>query len=403
MVAAALAVGLALVPAGAGAVGAATLSATRTLTVLPPSAFGNDDPGDGWVLDGHHHDDGVWLGVVRAQVTKFVANAGVCAPTGYLSLQVVSPSRSSYSFGLVYASKNGDSLLTSPADLDAIGSADLSRVPADSKGPLPQFLIVLSGSGQEPSTVDVKLSWTGVADPKCTGVAAPAPTLNVITHVAGGTATAGQWSAHVQNASHAEVAGSPQPGSQTGTTYTLSPGAFSVSETGGASGYTMAASGDCDASGNVTLADGDQKTCRLTLTAAAPPPATLTVIKHVVGGSASAGRWSLHVRDASGAEVASSPQPGSETGTTYTLPAGTYTLSETGDLSGYSGSFSGDCDAHGTVTLSAGGRRTCTLTNTYVDTTAPVLHGPGNLTATASSPAGAIVSYDVTATDPDDP
>ena len=217
----------------------------------------------------------------------------------------MSPSRSSYSVGLVYASKNGDSLLTSPADLDGIGSADLSRVPADSKGPLPQFLIVLGGSGQAPSTVDVKLSWTGVADPKCTGGAAPAPTLKVITHVAGGTATAGQWSAHVQNASHAEVAGSPQPGSETGTTYTLSPGAFSVSETGGASGYTMAASGDCDASGNVTLADGDQKTC--------------------------------------------------------------------------------------------------TLTNTYVDRTAPVLHGPGNLTATATSRAGAIVSYDVTATDPDDP
>src|SRR3954451_5028777 len=100
----ALATCLALVPARAGGSDSVTLSATRTLTLLSPSAFHDEDPADGWVLGGHG-DDGHGLGVLRAQVSKFVATAGSCAPTGYVSLQVVSPSRSAYSTGRVYASR----------------------------------------------------------------------------------------------------------------------------------------------------------------------------------------------------------------------------------------------------------------------------------------------------------
>ena len=97
-------------------------------------------------------------------VSKFVANSGSCAPTAYVSLQVVSPSRSAYSTGLVYASRNGDSLFPAPIALDANGRADISVTHVDGNGPLPQFLIVLAGSGGSPASVDVKLSWTGVAN-----------------------------------------------------------------------------------------------------------------------------------------------------------------------------------------------------------------------------------------------
>ena len=66
-----------------------------------------------------------------------------------------------------------------------------------------------------------------------------------------------------------------------------------------------------------------------------PAAPTLTVIKHVQGGGASAGRWSLHVQNESGAEVVNSPQAGSESGTTYTLSGGTYAVSETGESFAY--------------------------------------------------------------------
>jgi hypothetical protein len=60
-----------------------------------------------------------------------------------------------------------------------------------------------------------------------------------------------------------------------------------------------------------------------------------------------------------------SPQPGNEQGTTYTLPSGTYTVSESNGPAGYVfGGFSGNCDSNGIVTLSASAAyQTCTLTN----------------------------------------
>jgi hypothetical protein len=98
-----------------------------------------------------------------------------------------------------------------------------------------------------------------------------AATLKVIKHVIndnGGTATAANWSIHVQTGDPlAEVTGSPQAGAEApGTSYSVAPGTYTVSETGGPSGYTFTGfSGDCaDPSGTVTLALGETKTCTLT-------------------------------------------------------------------------------------------------------------------------------------------
>ena len=116
----------------------------------------------------------------------------------------------------------------------------------------------------------------------------------------------------------------------------------------------------------------------------------LTVVKHVVndhGGTAVASDWALHVK-AGATEVASSPQAGSETGSTYHLPSGSYDVSETGGPSGYAASFGGDCDAQGHITMTPGAGRTCTITN---DDVAPrltvVKHvvNRGASTATASA------------------
>jgi len=95
-----------------------------------------------------------------------------------------------------------------------------------------------------------------------------------------------------------------------------------------------------------------------------PAPAILHVIKHVIndnGGSKVAANFNLHVKT-SGSDVATSPAPGVESpGTTYTLPAGTYVVSED-DFAGYTVSYSGDSDSSDIV-LAAGDNKTITITN----------------------------------------
>ncbi len=82
-----------------------------------------------------------------------------------------------------------------------------------------------------------------------------APTLKVVTVVqndSGGNAVAADFSAHVRQGGR-DVSGSPQAGSGTGTTYTLSSGNFSVSAEG-VPGYSATGAGGCAADGSVTLA-----------------------------------------------------------------------------------------------------------------------------------------------------
>lgn len=97
----------------------------------------------------------------------------------------------------------------------------------------------------------------------------------------------------------------------------------------------------------------------------APVPSTLHVIKLVVnnsGGIATASSFNLHVK-LSGTDVAGSPAAGTATpGTSYSLSAGTYIVSEDPNVS-YTRSFSGACNSSGSVTLAAGDNATCTITN----------------------------------------
>lgn len=105
-------------------------------------------------------------------------------------------------------------------------------------------------------------------------------------------------------------------------------------------------------------------------------PATLHVIKSVVNnniGTAVASNFNVYVK-LSGANVAGSPALGTTTpGTLYSLSAGTYVVSEDVN-SDYQQSFSGDCDSNGSVTLSAGNDKTCTIINTDI----PVIRSNGS-------------------------
>lgn len=96
-------------------------------------------------------------------------------------------------------------------------------------------------------------------------------------------------------------------------------------------------------------------------------PATLHVVKLVVGGTATASAFTIHVKDASSTEVGGGPFPGvAGLGTAYSLPAGTYSVSEAPNSS-YVQTFSGSgCDVNGNAVLSAGQDAICTVVNTAV-------------------------------------
>ncbi len=197
-----------------------------------------------------------------------------------------------------------------------------------------------------------------------------APTLKVITSVTndnGGTLTPAGVLAHVR-LNGADVIGSPQAGSASGTTYTLGAGAFNVAANA-VTGYALSVSGDCAGNGNVTLSVGDAKACTITADDVAPKLKVITTVQNDNGGTASAADFSAHVRQ-SGRDVSGSPQPGSGTGTTYTLTAGlAYSVSADG-VPGYSAGVSGDCASNGAITLAPGDSKTCTIT---ADDGAPTL------------------------------
>ncbi len=189
-----------------------------------------------------------------------------------------------------------------------------------------------------------------------------APQLTVITKVVnddGGGAAPEDFDVSVRLDGE-DVANSPKAGSAAGTAYSLAADTYTVGA-GGVPGYAIATSGDCAAGGSVTLAVGDgPRTCTVT---ADDMAATLTVVTSVVndnGGTRCRPAFSVHVRRG-GADVGGSPQPGSSSGTTYTLDAGPHTVAAD-PVAGYGLAVGGACASDGSVSLSNGDSRTCTVT-----------------------------------------
>ncbi len=212
-------------------------------------------------------------------------------------------------------------------------------------------------------------------------------TLIVKKHVInddGGTKQAADFTMQVTGTN---VSQSSFAGSETGKTVTLDAGTYSVDEAVDSS-YTKTLGENCSGS----IAAGETKTCTVTNDDIANPPSeatsTLVVIKHVIndnGGTATSTAFILHVKNSGNTDVSGSPAPGSETGTTYILNVGTYTVTEDSPT-GYAGSFSGDCDHNGSVTLQVSETKTCTLTNDDVAQTSG--GGGGSVTVQVSTGGG---------------
>jgi hypothetical protein len=116
-------------------------------------------------------------------------------------------------------------------------------------------------------------------------------------------------------------------GTTSGTPVDVDPGDHTAAEAGLA-GYTFTGfSGDCDSNGDITIALGESKTCTLTNNDQA---ATLVVIKHVIndnGGTAVAADFTL---DSGGTNDSPDDFARDELGTTVSLDAGSYGVTETG-------------------------------------------------------------------------
>jgi uncharacterized repeat protein (TIGR01451 family) len=201
-----------------------------------------------------------------------------------------------------------------------------------------------------------------------------APTVKVIKIVDnddGGTAVSGDWQLHLESGG-SDVPGSPQSGKVAGDAYTVAQGAYKVSETGGKSGYTATFSGDCDADGDISVTVGQDMTCTITNHDVAPTVKVIKIVDNDDGGTAVSGDWQLHLMSG-GTDVPGSPQSGKVLGDTYTVAQGAYKVSETGGKSGYTATFSGDCDANGDIDVSVGQNKTCTVTNSDVAATLKVI------------------------------
>jgi uncharacterized repeat protein (TIGR01451 family) len=145
-------------------------------------------------------------------------------------------------------------------------------------------------------------------------------------------------------------------GTSAGHTITINPGAFSVGETAGAGvpagAYTLASQVGCSG----TAAVGQHYTCTLVNDDVAPK---LTVVKNVVnkhGSTATPADFTMQIAGTVGAQSF----PGSSAGTTKTLHAGSFAVTE-------SGAATADYDAQlvgCTGTLAVGDDKTCTITNT---------------------------------------
>jgi CSLREA domain-containing protein len=97
-------------------------------------------------------------------------------------------------------------------------------------------------------------------------VAPVLPVLTVTTTVVnndGGEDGSEDFTVAVRDLAGNAVGGSPQPGSATGTAFTLAPGSFRVS-VNGASQYAMTIGGACAADGAVAVAENQAVTCTIT-------------------------------------------------------------------------------------------------------------------------------------------
>lgn len=133
------------------------------------------------------------------------------------------------------------------------------------------------------------------------------------------------------------------------------PGTYTVSEAASSS-YTQTFSGDCNASGQITVATGSAKVCTITNEEKlAYVTLTSTVVNH--GGIKTAADFAPY-------------KVGSTTmtlGVATPINSGSHTITVTEDIN-YNLSFTGNCFTNGTIVLAPGDNKTCSILNEQIIT-----------------------------------
>lgn len=143
-----------------------------------------------------------------------------------------------------------------------------------------------------------------------------------------------------------------------GSSTQFAAGDYIVTETG-IPGYVPSFSGDCDVNGNVTLESGDDKACTITNTSL---PATVTLVKNPVGGSAIPNQFQLLLN---GSLVQQNTSQGVDSNTPLTIDEVLVDDYEFTSISGVS-SYGTPCPSTlgEAFELDEGDSITCTITNT---------------------------------------
>ncbi|MCR4274445.1 MAG: hypothetical protein NUW02_00115 [Candidatus Campbellbacteria bacterium] len=159
-------------------------------------------------------------------------------------------------------------------------------------------------------------------------------------------------------------------------TTTLVAGTYTITETEDATYTAGDWGGDCAADGTITLALGDTATCTITNDDIAPTLTVTTTVTNDDQGTATISDFTLNL---DGLTITS--------GTATTTVAASHTLTHSTPAGyTYTSTWGGDCATDGTITMSAGGTYTCTLTNDDDSTSAGGGSGGGARISTPSTP-----------------
>lgn len=207
----------------------------------------------------------------------------------------------------------------------------------------------------------VTLNNTTITKATCAGAVDPILTLvKTITNDDGGTALITDWTLTADGTT--PISGITGAGAVTNAVVTA--GVYTLSETGGPTGYTASTyscvknGGAAVISNSITLANSDIATCTINNN---DNVTHLIVIKNIVGGSNVASDYSTTITGVTTAvpTAAGAESPGVDnTITTF----GVYTVDE-GAHDGYEKTLSADCSS----TIALGETKTCTITNTYIE------------------------------------
>src|SRR5438876_442399 len=181
----------------------------------------------------------------------------------------------------------------------------------------------------------------------------PSLTLSkIVTNNNGGSTSSGAWTLSASGPTPISGAGGASSGPN------FSAGTYTLSESGGPSGYTASGwscTGGSQNGNQITLAVGQSASCTITNDDIQPQLIVKKVVNNTNGGTKVSSDFTINV---TGNAATPSSFPGSSTGTTVTLNAGAYSVSESVPT-GYAASYSTDCSG----SIAVGQTKTCTITN----------------------------------------